>query len=76
MKRLSVRMAKSVQGEFELPEDTFGNFSKILPCTSHVSWSIRAPSFQKHLSIAGKIFHTETCSLADKVLCCLSGYGM
>ena len=29
--RLSVKMAKSVQGEFELPEDTFGNFSKMLP---------------------------------------------
>ena len=61
-------------------------------CTSHISWSIQVPSFQKHLSIAGKIFHPETCSLADKifeqnvkvkyrmssveVFGCLSGYGM
>ena len=29
--------------------------------------ALGVPSFQKHLSIAGKIFHPETCSLADKI---------
>ena len=33
----------------------------------HVSGTIWVSSFQKHLSIAGKIFHPETCSLADKI---------
>ena len=28
-------MAKSVQGEFELPEDTFGNFSKNQICVMY-----------------------------------------
>ena len=31
LQRLSINMAKSAQREFELSENTFGNFSKMLP---------------------------------------------
>ena len=31
-------MAKSMQGEIELPEDTFGNFSKMLPLYITHTW--------------------------------------
>ena len=41
---------------------------KCCHCKSHMSGSIRLPSFQKHLSIAGKVFNPETCSLADKII--------